>query len=192
MQESALQVDDAESMRRALANSNRQVEQIIGGLQGLITELRPAALDQLGTGAALEVLVDRIRERSGIDVTLDADLAFDAGRVPTRHTAELEATVYRLVQEAMTNVVKHAEGNEARGSKLEEDESSWSTLTVEDNGRGFDDQGGNYEGFGLLGIRERVDTSRGASSRIRSAPGRGKPGDGQVAGGAQVRKLTPG
>ena len=82
MQESALQIEDPDSMRRALVTSNQRVEQIIVGLQGLITELRPAALDQLGTQAALEVLVDRIRERSGMDVTLDVDLAFEAGRVP--------------------------------------------------------------------------------------------------------------
>ena len=49
MQESALQIEDPDSMRRALVTSNQQVEQIIAGLQGLITELRPAALDQLGT-----------------------------------------------------------------------------------------------------------------------------------------------
>ena len=169
MLESALQVDDADSMRRALTNSNQQVEQIIGGLQGLITELRPAALDQLGTAAALEVLVDRIRERSAVDVTLDVDLAFEAGRLPTRHTPELEATVYRLVQEALTNVVKHAEATTAR-IKIEEDEGSV-TVTVEDNGRGFDNQD-EHDGFGLLGMRERVGL-RGGELEITSASGEG-------------------
>ena len=95
MQESALQVDDAEAMRRALARSNRHVEGIIAGLQGLITELRPAALDQLGIAAAVEVLVERVQSRGALEVELDIDLAYDAGREPTRHTPELEATVYR-------------------------------------------------------------------------------------------------
>ena len=169
MQQSALQIQDSESMRRALTASNQQVEQIIAGLQGLITELRPAALDQLGTAAALEVLVDRLRERSGLDVTLDVDLDFESGRLPTRHTPELEATVYRLVQEAMTNVVKHAEATSARIKVEENDESV--TVTVEDDGSGFDDQA-EHDGFGLLGMRERVGL-RGGDLEITSAPGRG-------------------
>ena len=169
MQESALQIEDPDSMRRALVTSNQRVEQIIVGLQGLITELRPAALDQLGTQAALEVLVDRIRERSGMDVTLDVDLAFEAGRVPTRPTPELEATVYRLVQEAMTNVVKHAEATSAR-IRVEEENDSVS-VTVEDDGSGFDDQV-EHDGFGLLGMRERVEL-RGGALEITSEPGKG-------------------
>ena len=123
MQESALQIEDPDSMRRALVTSNQQVEQIIAGLQGLITELRPAALDQLGTRPRSRswwiASVNAVR----LDVTLDVDLAFEAGRVPTRPTPELEATVYRLVQEAMTNVVKHAEATSAR-IRVEEDEDS--------------------------------------------------------------------
>ena len=101
MQESALQVDDAESARRALAKSNEQVGQIISGLQGLITELRPAALDQLGVEAAVEVLVDRLRSRSDLEIAVDIDLAYEQGREPTRQTPELEATIYRLIQEAL-------------------------------------------------------------------------------------------
>jgi signal transduction histidine kinase len=169
MQESALQVEDPDLMRRALANSKEQVGRIITGLQGLITELRPAALDQLGPEAAVEVLVDRIRERSGLDVTLDVDLAFEAGRLPTRHTPELEATIYRLVQEAMTNVAKHAQATRAR-IKVEEDERSV-TVTVEDDGSGFDEQAA-HDGFGLLGMRERVGL-RGGDLEIRSEPGKG-------------------
>jgi signal transduction histidine kinase len=169
MQEGALQVDRPESMREALERSNDQVGQIIDGLLGLITELRPAALDQLGTGAALEVLVDRVRARSGLDVTMDADLAFEQGRTPTRHTPELEATIYRLVQEALANVVKHAGATSAR-IRLEEDESSVQ-VTVEDDGSGFglEDE---HDGFGLLGMRERVEL-RGGELEITSAPGQG-------------------
>ncbi len=169
MQEGALQVDRPESMREALERSNDQVGRIIDGLLGLITELRPAALDQLGTGAALEVLVDRVCARSGLDVTMDADLAFEQGRTPTRHTPELEATIYRLVQEALANVVKHAGATSAR-IRLEEDESSVQ-VTVEDDGSGFGVED-EHDGFGLLGMRERVEL-RGGELEITSTPGQG-------------------
>ncbi len=169
MQEGALQVGRPESMREALERSNDQVGRIIDGLLELITELRPAALDQLGTEAALEVLVDRVRARSGLDVTVDADLAFEQGRLPTRHTPELEATVYRLVQEALANVVKHAGATSAR-IRLEEDESSvW--VTVEDDGSGFA-VADEHDGFGLLGMRERVELA-GGELEITSTPGQG-------------------
>jgi signal transduction histidine kinase len=157
-QESALQADDPGLHRRTLEGSKVQVESIIAGLQGLITELRPAALDQLGMQAALETLVDRVRERSDLEVDLDVDLAFEGGRAPTRPTPELEATVYRLVQEALSNTVKHAQATNVR-IRVEEDDESL-TVTVEDNGTGFD-QDAAHQGFGLLGMHERVGLSGG-------------------------------
>ncbi len=169
MQESALQVDDAEAMRRALARSNRHVEGIIAGLQGLITELRPAALDQLGIAAAVEVLVERVQSRGALEVELDIDLAYEAGREPTRHTPELEATVYRTVQEALTNIVKHAEATRAR--VLVEETGETIAITVEDDGVGFDDKAA-HDGFGLLGMSERVALAGGELS-ISSSVGRG-------------------
>jgi signal transduction histidine kinase len=177
MQESALQVDDDEAARSALARSNEQVGQIIAGLQGLITELRPAALDQLGVGPAVEVLVDRVRSRSDLDVALDIDLAYDRGNETTRLSPELEATIYRLVQEALTNVVKHAGATRAR-VRVEEAGAAV-TVTVEDDGRGFDAAASN-QGFGLLGMRERVALS-GGELRVESSP----------QGGARVTATLP-
>jgi signal transduction histidine kinase len=177
MQESALRADDLEAMRDALTRSNAQVEQIISGLQGLITELRPAALDQLGVGAAVEALIDRLRTRSALSISLDVDLAREAGREPTRLSPDLEATVYRFVQEALTNAIKHAEATQARVSIEESRETV--VITVADDGRGFDADA-QHEGFGLLGMRERVGL-RGGEVTIGSAPG----------GGTRVRATLP-
>jgi two-component system, NarL family, sensor histidine kinase DevS len=177
MQESALQVDDDEAAKTALARSNEQVGQIIAGLQGLITELRPAALDQLGVGPAVEVLVDRVRSRSGLDASLDLDLAYDRGEETTRLSPELEATIYRLVQEALTNVVKHAGATHAR-VRVEEAGAAV-TVTVEDDGHGFD-AGASNQGFGLLGMRERAALSAGELS-VESSP----------QGGARVTAKLP-
>jgi len=169
MQESALQVDDPEAAKEALSRSNQQVEQIIAGLQGLITDLRPAALDQLGVEAAVQVLVDRVQARSGVELELDVDLAYERGRESTRYVPELEATVYRLVQEALSNVVKHAHASHAR-VRLEETDRTV-TVTVEDDGEGLR-PGSDNQGFGLVGMRERVELREG-NLTVESSPGRG-------------------
>jgi signal transduction histidine kinase len=158
LHQTALQLDDPESMRDALSRASEQVERIIAGLHGLITELRPAALDQLGTGAAVEVLADRLRSRSGLEIDLDLDQAYGAGREPARHSPELEATIYRTVQEALNNVLKHAGAKRAK--VLIEERNSVVSVIVEDDGRGFDADG-EHDGFGLLGLRERVALSGG-------------------------------
>jgi signal transduction histidine kinase len=163
MQESALQVGDEAAARRLIAQASSQVERVIASLQGLITELRPASLDQLGIGAALEALVNRMQVRTGLEVDLDVQLAYDLGRVPTRLAPELEAAVYRVAQEALTNVVKHAHAG--RASVAVHEDGDRIDLTVEDDGVGLEerpegprDDGG---GFGLVGMRERVQLLNG-------------------------------
>ena len=84
------------------------VDRGIRNLQGLITELRPASLDELGVGAAVEALARQSSLRFEVEIDVDVDLAAgDAG--PARLPAELEATIYRLVQEATNNAIKHGE-----------------------------------------------------------------------------------
>lgn len=153
MQESALAVSTPEAMRNALESANVQVRRAIEGLQGLITELRPAALDQLGTAAALETLAERLRARGGLEIELDVDLARERGDAAGRMTPELEATIYRVVQEALTNVIKHAQAEHARVAV--EERGNRVTIIVEDDGRGIDEDAAG--GFGLIGMRERVE-----------------------------------
>ena len=176
MQESALQVSTTEAMRNALESANVQVRRAIAGLQGLITELRPAALDQLGTAAALESLVERLRARSGVDIELDVDLAYESGGSAVRHSPELEATMYRVVQEALNNVVKHAEAKHARVAV--EERGNTVTIIVEDDGRGIGDDASG--GFGLIGMRERVALVGG---ELTIEPGAG--------GGTRVKAALP-
>ena len=170
MLESALLVDDPVAVRTALSRSNDQVERVISGLQGLITELRPAALDDLGVAAAVEALVERMATRTGLVIELDVDLAYESGRLGKRHSPEFEATIYRTVQEALNNVVKHAQADRAR--ILIEERNSEVTITVEDDGRGIGNAPGTSSGFGLLGMRERVALVGGAVA-ITEAEGGG-------------------
>lgn len=158
-QEAALAHRDLDGIRDAVAAAAEQVERIIAGLHDVITELRPAALDDLGVAAALETLVERVEERFDLDVSVDIDLAFEGGREEERHSPELEATLYRVVQEALTNVGKHAAARAARVAVDERD--GIVTVTVEDDGAGIASDSsssgdGGAGGFGLIGMRERV------------------------------------
>jgi signal transduction histidine kinase len=154
---------------------DQAIELITGGianLRALITELRPAALDELGAEPAVQALVERVRAQSGLEIELDVRLAYEGGRAPYRHVPEVEAAVYRLVQEALNNVVKHA-GAEHVSIRIADSDEDEGQLLVEiaDDGRGFDpdDPGG---GFGLLGMRERVTLVRGQLD-VASRPGHG-------------------
>ena len=128
---------DAERMSGAIDSALEQITTAIGDLRSLITELRPAALDELGTKPALESLVARFVRQTDLDVDLDVDLAYENGAADARHTAEVESTIYRLVQEALTNVAKHAQATRVRGARRR---SSTASIRVEvrDDGRGFD------------------------------------------------------
>jgi signal transduction histidine kinase len=124
----------------------------------LITDLRPAALDELGLEPALESLA----ERCEVDIDLQVDLA-------DRPTPEIESTVYRLVQEALTNVTKHARAQRVE-VRLSDADTAIEVL-VRDDGRGFDSHR-RSSGFGLVGMRERLALV-GGTLDIDSDPGEG-------------------
>jgi signal transduction histidine kinase len=134
----------------------------------LITELRPAALDQLGLEAALQALVDRVGVR-GLDVDANVDLAYEQGRARGRLSPELETGVYRVVQESLTNAIKHGGANRAILEVLEDAGSI--SVTVRDDGAGFDPSA-STKGFGLIGMHERVELLGGRIG-VESAPGEG-------------------
>jgi signal transduction histidine kinase len=152
-----------------LGQAVEQVDATIAEMRRLIADLRPATLDELGLGAALEALVERLRWADVLDVRLRVELAKGEDDRPVRFVGQIENTVYRLVQEALTNVAKHAEVARATVEVVEvKDEIR---VLVEDGGRGFE-SGAETDGFGLLGMRERVALGDG-SLTVRSAPGDG-------------------
>jgi signal transduction histidine kinase len=167
LHDTALLRGEEEVMRRSLERATEQLHQTISGLEGLITELRPAALDHLGVAAALEALIDKAERTSRISISVDLDQVFDQDA--PRLSPELEATVYRLVQEALNNVIKHAGATEVRIAMAERDDAL--ELVVEDDGCGFD-VGAAPQRFGLVGMRERVRLA-GGGLEIESAPGKG-------------------
>jgi signal transduction histidine kinase len=155
---SALRQPDAEKREQAVRSTLEHVSSEIDKLRNLITELRPAELDELGLESALESLAHRRQEQSGMEVALDIDLGDGQGGEPRRLDPPTENTIYRLVQEALSNAAKHAQAERAdiRVTAL----PGTIELVVSDNGHGFD-PGESTSGFGLLGMRERVELGRG-------------------------------
>ena len=149
-------------MAELLRDGVGQVEREIENLRAIITDLRPAALDELGLVPAIEALVARTSAIEGLEIEMDVTLPDDRQRLGS----ELETTVYRLVQEALTNVAKHARAEHARVTVGIVDERL--AIEVSDDGKGFD-TGGATTGFGLAGMRERVALSGG---RLTVGPGK--------------------
>lgn len=160
--------DDPAVLAGAVDQAVEQLEVDITSLRALITELRPAALDQLGLEPALLALADRVR-RAGLDVDCRVDLAYEQGRASERYTDELEVGAYRIVQEALANAVKHGRAGHVRVEVVERDERV--NVLVSDDGQGFD-PAVRTAGFGLLGMGERSDLLGGQLS-VESAPGAG-------------------
>ncbi len=164
----AARSDRPDALGQAVAEAVDHLEEAIANLRALITDLRPAALDELGVQAALEGLAERIG-RYGIEVDVSVDLAYEQGRESARHVPEVETAVYRIVQEALSNAFKH--GNAKRAVVEVSEDATSVHLSIRDDGRGFDPEE-DTTGFGLLGMRERVELLDG-QLLIDSAPGRG-------------------
>jgi signal transduction histidine kinase len=157
---SALRRDDLQRAQEAMREAVERIEREIENLRSIITELRPAALDELGLRTAIEGLLDRHREQSGFQI--DGELALPGPMAgEARLGEELESTVYRLVQEALTNVAKHARANRVRVAVRESDGEL--LVEVQDDGAGFDPDTGS-RGFGLAGMQERVSLADGTLS----------------------------
>ena len=158
--------DQASLKERAeaiVANGNH----IHGALTALIRQLRPVGLDELGLGAALEHCVDTWRPRLA-GVELDLDLAGDFGEL----SETLTLTVYRVVQEGLNNIAKHASAKRvtlrvARAASPRD----VINVRVADDGVGFDPTAPT-QGLGLIGMRERV-TALSGHLEVKSRPGGG-------------------
>ncbi len=160
-------VEDAADPAALRAASSHLRELVVSTLQDvrrLAVELRPKALDDFGLVPALERLVETFHEQTGIEVQLEARL--DAQRLPE----EVETTLYRLVQEALTNIVKHAHARTV--SVLLVPRNGAVSALIEDDGRGFQPDTAREDGLGLVGMRERVGLLGGRFT-VESSEGTG-------------------
>ncbi|MGN6867341.1 MAG: GAF domain-containing sensor histidine kinase [Solirubrobacteraceae bacterium] len=172
--------DDPAALRRAAEAADAHLADETRKLRDLIAELRPAALDDLGLGPAIESLAKRQAAIGGFSVELEVELESEG-----RLNRDTETAIYRIVQEALSNAVKHAQAREVslRVTQLPDRVQ----VAVEDDGDGFepDDARG---GFGLTGMRERallaggrlwVTSVEGGPTRVAAVlplPTAGQPG----------------
>jgi signal transduction histidine kinase len=147
--------DDPDALRRAAETADLHIGVEARSLRDLITELRPAALDDLGLGPAIESLAKRQAAAAGF--ALDMNIEFGLHERPR----EIEDAIYRIVQEALSNVVRHAGAEQATLSVRQLPRHV--EVTVQDDGCGFVPDGPS-EGFGLIGMRERADLLGGELS----------------------------
>ena len=138
------------------------VEGSIGVVRNMALLLRPSMLDDLGLVPALKWQAREVSKRSGTDVTVSAELVSDD------FPDEYKTCIYRVVQEALTNVSNHAQASSVRIRVRQEQERV--TLLIQDDGQGFESK--QVKGLGLLGIYERV-TRLGGKFTVHSAPGSG-------------------
>ena len=160
-------VEDATSASEASEAAGELRDLVVSTLQDvrrLAVELRPKALDDFGLVSALERLVETFQEQTGIEVDLEPRLGED--RLPF----DVETTLYRITQEALTNVVKHAQAKHVSIVLTRRDGSV--SAVIEDDGRGFSSVSSNEDGLGLLGMRERISLVGGRLD-VESSPGSG-------------------
>ena len=148
---SALRRGDPKGLETSVREAIDYIGTEIDGLRTLITELRPAALDEIGLAPAIESLGQRLAAVEGLEVEVEVEVG---GRLDP----DLETTVYRIVQEALTNIAKHARAECVRIHVA----LAFDVVRVEvsDDGRGFDPDA-RAEGFGVVGMRERVALAHG-------------------------------
>src|SRR5919198_662584 len=157
-------VEEAPTVEKIREGANELRELVVATLQDvrrLAVELRPKALDDFGLTAALERLTQTFSEATGIEVQLEAAPGDE------RFPGEVETTLYRIVQEALTNTVKHAGARKV--SILLMRRGGAATAVIEDDGRGFDPGTVREDGLGLLGMRERVELLEGKLT-VESSP----------------------
>lgn len=158
---------ETEPLARVVDEAIERLSESIEGLRMLIADLRPAALDQLGVAAAVDGLAARTRQATGLEVELQTSL--DETTLIFDDERDVASTVYRFVQEALTNIVKHAGATRADVTLAVVEGSV--VASVRDDGSGFD-PALPARGFGLVGMRERIELAQGHLD-VESAPGAG-------------------
>ena len=152
-----------------MRDAAKLIEQTLGQVRDMSLHLRPAILDDLGLVAALRSHLAALKRTAG----LDAEFVHEP--VLERFSVEVESACYRIVQESLTNIMKHAA---ARRAKVElRREGAELILIVADDGKGFDvahatSQATHGKSLGLLGMKERASLA-GGTLAIESNPDRG-------------------
>jgi len=159
---SRLPRDEAQLLAR-VEKMKGVVDTAVAAVRRIAADLRPVMLDDLGLVPAIEGLLHDLSQRTGIVISLDGAAAELDFREP------LPTALYRIAQEALTNVARHAGATEVSVTMHVGDGRL--VLAVRDNGRGFDPRAVRAKSYGILGIRERAHTLGGTARFERIAEG---------------------
>jgi PAS domain S-box-containing protein len=159
---------DTRGLERSIARTQRLVQQSVDIVHRFARTLRPTVLDDLGLIPALHTFMKHFRAESGIQVSLSAFAAVEL------LDGDKRTVLYRVAQEALTNVARHAEASSAEVKLQKLDGAVY--LSITDNGKGFRAErrmrANKGKGLGLLGMRERLEIV-GGKFALTSAPGKG-------------------
>jgi signal transduction histidine kinase len=157
-------VVETDEAREATASIRELVASTLQDVRRLAVELRPSALDDFGLVPAVERLASNLSEQS--DLVVDVEARLGDSRLPP----EAETALYRIVQEALTNVVKHAAARRVSITLVRKEASA--VVVIEDDGRGFDPEAVRAGALGFTGMRERVELVGGRLT-VEASPGAG-------------------
>jgi signal transduction histidine kinase len=154
----------AETLFERLQSLHDQTYEIFVKIRRLAQDLRPPVLDALGLKVSMQTYCTEFTRRTHLPVTVDVDDT--VAQLPDLY----KITLYRLLQEALNNIIKHSKASHAWVELSIEEHAI--TLTIQDNGQGFEQQDIKSRGMGLSSMNERV-TLAGGTLKITSTPGRG-------------------
>ena len=164
-----LQLHEVLESAQRISSSAQQISHLT---RNMLHRLRPAALDSMGLTDALQALCQQWEKTTGVHC------AFQSDALPTAMDDYVCVTLYRLLQEGLTNVARHAQASQVQVT-LHMTPDQQLHLSIEDNGCGMHNPEDNHTGFGLLGMRERV-SSLGGQLRFVSSPSKGMKIDVQL------------
>lgn len=163
--------EDHDRALEQLSEITAAATEAIDEVRHVAYDLRPYQLDRLGLTRAIQSMLEKIQSSNGLRLRVEID------EIDNIFPKELEINLYRIVQEGLSNIIKHAQASEARVA-IKRDAGEVS-LTIEDNGRGLSppegqatEAAGKRGGFGLIGIRERAHTL-GGKTLFHSEQGKG-------------------
>jgi signal transduction histidine kinase len=167
--EKELKPDSPPEIEKKVLDTRMIVDQLMHQVRDLSLELRPAMLQDLGLEPTLRWYINTLANRR------DIEIKFETVNLEGRYSEPIETGLYRIIQEALTNVSKHSNASSVQLC-LERNESQIH-LQIEDNGQGFDVEkvlasSSGIKGVGLVAIRERINSLNG-DLQIRSEPGKG-------------------
>jgi PAS domain S-box-containing protein len=168
MLQSLISPESVEKIKPFLEDSQQLIEQTTQRIRNLMIELRPPELDDYGLVAALRSYGDRLTQHNQLQIQIPA------GDLEPKLPSQTATTLFRIAQEALTNIVKHAEANLVKITFSHDVE--WLRMTISDDGMGFDPEtlpaSRAETGWGLFSIQERAEAI-GGHFHVKSHPGQG-------------------